>query len=151
MPPDRRQRLDALGFVWDPLAAQWDEGVHFLEIYRQREGHYLVPTSHREQGYRLGQWVGVQRTAQDTLSPERRARLDALGFVWDPLAAQWDKGVHFLEFFREREGHCRVPDNHREEAFRLGGWVREQRTAQDTLSPERRARLDALGFVWKVR
>jgi hypothetical protein len=63
MPPDRRQRLGALRFVWDPHGAPWEEGFRFLEIFRQREGHCRVPQSHREQGYRLGTWIGVQRQA----------------------------------------------------------------------------------------
>jgi len=148
--PERRQRLDALGFVWDVLTTQWEEGFRSLEIFRQREGHCRVPTSHREQGYRLGSWVGVQRQNKDTMLPERRQRLDALGFVWDVLTAKWEEGCHFLEIFRQREGHCRVPGDHREQNFRLGQWVGDQRAAQDKLSPDRRQRLDALGFVWDV-
>jgi hypothetical protein len=150
MSPDRRQRLDALGFVWNVLTAQWEEGFRFLAIFRQREGHCRVPKSHGEQGYRLGSWVSVQRGAQDTMLPERRQRLDALGFVWEALTAQWEEGFRFLAIYRQREGHCRVPQSHREQGYRLGSWVSHQRTAQDTMLPERRQRLDALGFVWKV-
>ena len=69
----------------------------------------------------------------------------------DALAAQWEEGVRFLELFRQREGHCRVPQKHREQGYRLGTWVHNQRVDKETMLPERRARLDALGFVWKVR
>ena len=150
MSPERRQWLDALNFVWDPFAAQWEEGFRFLEIFRQRDGHCLVPINHREQGYRLGQWVSRQRQNKDTLSSERRQRLDALGFVWDTLAAQWEEGVCSLERYRQLEGHCRVPGIYRDPAlgFRLEGWVSHQRQDKDIMSPERRQRLDALGFVW---
>ncbi len=151
MSPERRQRLDTLGFVWDVLTPQWEERFRFLEIFHQREGHYRVPERHREQGYRLGQWVGVQRTYKDALTPERRQRLDTLGFVWDVQTERWEKGIRFLEMFRQREGHCRVPTNHREQGYRLGLWVSNQRRNKHALTPERRQRLDALGFVWKVR
>ncbi len=92
---ERRQRLDALGFVWDPLTAQWEEGVGFLERYRQDKGDCLVPATYCDpaSGFRLGPWVSDQRKAKDTMSPERRERLDVLGFVWDPLAAQWEQGL----------------------------------------------------------
>jgi len=150
MPPERRQRLDALGFVWDTRIVQWEEGFHFLDIFRQREGHCRVPQRHLEQGYRLGQWVAVQRTTRDVLSPDRRARLDALGFVWDARTAQWEEGFRFLELFRQREGHCRVPTSYREQGFRLGQWVGGQRQNIDTMLPEYRQRLDALDFVWDV-
>jgi hypothetical protein len=43
----------------------------------------MVPALYKSSdGYPLGQWVTVQRTKQETLSSERKARLDALGFVW---------------------------------------------------------------------
>jgi hypothetical protein len=153
MSPEGRQRLDALGFVWDPFAAQWEEGFGYLERYRQERGDCLVPRSYFDpaSGYRLGVWVGKQRSTRDAMSPERRLRLDALGFVWDPFAAQWEEGFHFLEIFRQREGHCRVPQSHREQGYRLGSWVSNQRQDKDIMPPERRQRLDALGFVWKVR
>ena len=151
MPPERRQRLDALGFVWDPFAADWEEGFSYLQRFHQREGHCRVPATHREKGYRLGQWVSVQRKSNETMLPERRQRLDDLGFVWDPLEAQWEEGFRSLVKFHQREGHCRVPQRHREEGYRLGQWVSVQRGSKDTMLPERRQRLDALGFVWKVR
>ena len=151
MSPERCQRLEVLDFVWDPLAASWEEGFHFLEIFRQREGHCRVPDNHQEQGFRLGGWVGTQRQNKETMSPERCQRLEALDFVWDPLAASWEEGFRYLEIFRQREGHCRVPQLHCEQGYRLGQWVSNKRQNKDTISPERHQRLEALGFVWKLR
>ena len=148
MSPERRQRLDALGFVWGQFTAQWEKGIRILEIFHQREGHCRVPQNHHEQDFRLGQWVAVQRKKKDTMSPERCQRLDAIGFVWDALTNKWDEGFRFLEIFHQREGHCRVPTNHREQGCRLGQWVRVQRENKETMSPERRQQLDALGFAW---
>jgi Fe2+ transport system protein FeoA/DNA-binding TFAR19-related protein (PDSD5 family) len=152
MSPDRRQRLEALDFVWDPLTDSWEEGFRLLQLFHQREGHCRVPQRYRDSasGLQLGQWASNQRQAQETVTPERRQRLDTLGFVWDVLAAQWEEGFRLLQFFHQREGHCRIPRNHREQGFRLGNWVSHQRKDKDTMSPECRQRLDALGFVWKV-
>ena len=112
-----------------------------------------MPSVHREQDFGLDQWVAMQRQAQETMPPERRERLDALGFVWDVLAAQWEEGLRSLERFRQEKGDCLVPKSYRDptSGFRLGSWVSEQRKAQDMMLPERRQRLDALGFVWKAR
>jgi hypothetical protein len=87
------------------------------------------------------------------MSQEQRQRLEALKFVWDPLAADWEEGFSYLQRFHQRGGHCRVLWNYCDSAtgFQLGQWVNVQRRAQATLSSERRQRLDALGFVWKVR
>jgi hypothetical protein len=50
----------------------------------EAEGHARVPQSHRTaDGYRLGQWVGVQRRKKDSMSAERRQRLDEVKFAWD--------------------------------------------------------------------
>ena len=152
--PERRARLDALDFVWDVLDAQWEEGVGSFERYRQAHGDGLVPKRYRNpaSGYRLGLWADAQRARKDILSPERRARLDALGFVWDVLGAWWEEGVSSFERYRQAHGDGLVPARYRDPAsgYRLGKWVSHRRNSKDTLSPERRAQLDALGFVWKV-
>jgi len=147
----RRQQLDELGFVWDPFETDWAEGLRYLTIYKKREGHCRVPAAHKENGFRLGQWVSRQRQSKDaeTLSEARRQQLDELGFVWNALDAAWEEGFSYLKMYKEREGHCRVPAAHKENGFRLGQWVNTQRKNRETMSDNRRQRLDDLGFVWK--
>ena len=41
--PDQIKRLDNLGFSWDPIAEQWEEGFAALQKFQQREGHCRVP------------------------------------------------------------------------------------------------------------
>ena len=156
--PERRQQLDALGFVWSRRSTQWDEGFRALQSFHQREGHCRVPVGHREQGYLLGAWVNVQRRARKMLSPERRQRLETLGFLMARPRAKkhfnqhlWDEMFRALQTFHQREGHCRVPRQHREQGYPLGAWVKTQRYAKEMLLPERRERLDALGFVWSLQ
>jgi hypothetical protein len=58
-----------------------------LDVFVRREHHARVPTSQLEEGYRLGQWVAVQRTtyAKGKLSEARVRRLEALeGWTWRP-------------------------------------------------------------------
>jgi hypothetical protein len=148
---ERRSRLDALGFVWDPLTERWEEGFSYLEAFKAREGHCRVPKHALEGGFTLGSWAPVQRKRQQYLSEDRRSRLDALGFVWDPHTEQWEEGFSHLEAFKAREGHCRVPGRALEGGYRLGQWIRNQRSTSDTVSEDRRSRLDALGFVWVAR
>ena len=143
---ERRQRLDELGFIWNPFATDWEKGFLHLKAYKQRKGDCLVPHAYKENGYRLGQWVNVQRMNQSP-SEERRQRLDELGFVWDVLATAWEKGFLHLQAYKEREGHCRVPTAYKDKHFPLGQWVNVQRANKD-LSAERRRRLIDLGFVW---
>ncbi|MDG1336144.1 MAG: helicase associated domain-containing protein, partial [Tateyamaria sp.] len=146
--PERRQRLDDLGFVWDVLTEQWEEGFSKLLQFKEVHGHFRVPKRLKLDGFNLGNWVGDQRKAQDSMSAERIQRLDDIGFVWDVLTEQWEEGFSTLLQFKAVEGHCRVPKRRELNGFNLGQWVGKQRTSKDSLSPERRQRLDDIGFVW---
>jgi hypothetical protein len=41
----RNAKLDEVGFIWDALAALWEEGFARLSAYKKREGHCRVPYS----------------------------------------------------------------------------------------------------------
>jgi hypothetical protein len=85
--PERRGRLEALpGWTWDPYADDWEEGFAHLNSFVEREGHARVPAHYHEDGYRLGQWVTVQRSAfrNERLDETRRRRLESLyGWTWN--------------------------------------------------------------------
>jgi superfamily II DNA or RNA helicase len=163
--PEREERLAGLsGWAWDALDAKWEEGFRHLKKYVEREAHARVPGSHKEDGYRLGQWVGVQRGiyAEGKLEPDRAARLAALpGWTWDSSRSKWDEGFGLLLSFVEREGHARVPVDHFENGFPLGQWTRHYRSAflatrrsgrSGRLTPDRQRQLEALpGWVWDLR
>ena len=148
---ERRERLKALGFVWDVLEANWENGFRYLESYKDREGHCRVPRQHTESGFNLGNWVVEQRLQRNKMPLERRDRLDRLDFVWDPRETAWENGFEHLTRYSRREGHCRVPKTFKENGFDLGSWVSVQRANNGNISAERKSRLDGLGFVWKTR
>ena len=154
--PQRRSRLAALeGWVWDANEADWEEGFAHLQQFVAREGdaRVLVPYTTPD-GYRLGSWVGRQRTFKEQLSSARRSRLAALeGWVWDANEADWEEGFAHLQQFVAREGDARVlapyttPDG-----YRLGSWVVRQRSNREQLSSARRTRLaDLEGWVWDAK
>ena len=149
----RRRRLEQLpGWSWDPFSARWEDGFARLKEFSERKRHCRVPQKHKtEDGYRLGQWVGVQRANRDEMEPERRRRLEELpGWSWDPITDQWEDGFSRLSEFSQRERHCRVPADYKtEDDFRLGGWVGGQRANRDEMDPQRRRRLEELpGWSW---
>jgi len=152
--PKRISRLEGLpGWVWDTNEAGWEEGFATLEKYVRREGHAHVPSSYREDGYRLGQWVVSCRGRKEGLSSEQIFRLESLpGWTWNTKETAWEEGFAALEKYVGREGHARVPSSYREDAYRLGQWVSVQRSRKEGLSPERISKLDSLsGWVWKIR
>ncbi len=144
----RKQRLNDLGFIWEVSTEQWEEGYAALFAYKERHGHCRMPRGRILNGFNLGSWVSNQRTLQDQLSPERKQRLDSLGFVWNELTARWEDAFSALSAYKEEHGHCRVPSGHKFNSFGLGSWVSKQRLRQEELSAKRKQRLDDLGFVW---
>jgi hypothetical protein len=100
---------------------------------------------------KLGTWVANQRHNKKAMSVERRRRLDAVGFVWDPYGVEWEKNFALLKGFQSREGHCRVRRGHQEGGFKLGTWVVNQRIRKNALFAERKQRLNAIGFIWRLK
>jgi hypothetical protein len=129
----------------------WNRGVAALLAFREREGHCDVPRHHKENGYRLGQWVAVQRYTQNDLVSRRKAQLEEIGFVWSARDQWWEEAFAALKAFKAREGHCYVPAAHVEGALHLGYWVTVQRRNRHKMARERRQRLDKIGFAWNGR
>jgi superfamily II DNA or RNA helicase len=150
--PERIATLNALGMVWDPLEEDFQRNLDALRRYVAREGHARVPHKHEDEGIRLGGWLGKRRVDyhRGKLTPERIAALDALGMVWDPFEEDFRRNLAALRIYVAREGHARVPGDHREGELRLGQWINVQRSTREKgiLTPERIATLDALGMVW---
>ncbi|MFI8370933.1 helicase associated domain-containing protein [Streptomyces sp. NPDC085466] len=70
----------------------------------------------------------------------------------DTERQDWARGWSKLKGFVEREGHARVPYEHKEGAFPLGQWVAEQRRAYGAgqMNGRRAARLEKLGMAWSA-
>ena len=148
---ERKTQFDALGFIWDPRDAAWEAMLSELKRYRDEHGHCNVPRGWKENP-QLATWTVAQRTLQNEgdLSTERKTRLNALGFVWDPQDATWEVMFGELERYRDQHGHCNVSQGW-DENRRLGAWVSHQRVRKkrEIISTKQEARLDAIGFVWE--
>jgi len=145
---DRIAKLEGLGFVWDPQGAAWDEMFGRLQAFKAREGHVDVPQKYPADPT-LGNWCNMQRASKNkgALSADRIAKLEGVGFEWDPLGAAWDERFGQLQAFKAREGHANVPQKYPADPP-LGKWCSHQRQLKkrDQLSAERIQRLEALGF-----
>ena len=115
-------------------------------------GHCRIPRSHvTVDGYQLGQWVNNQRAERETMTLDRRTRIEALpGWTWDPFESQWEEGFTRLEAYLSDTGDCRVPTDHLAgDGYRLGAWVHHQRTKRTTMPADRKSRIEALpGWAW---
>ncbi len=124
--------------------AQWSVRYKQLVQYRAVNGNCCVP---KAQGP-LGRWVARQRELRkkNAIQPDREAKLNELGFVWNTNDNAWDQHYERLKEYREINKHVCVPIA----AGELGVWVAKQRQLKrkGKLAPSREERLNELGFVW---
>jgi superfamily II DNA or RNA helicase len=140
----------------DMTSASWEFWFGLMEQFVEQNGHADVPAAYKEDGYKLGSWVGEQRSlyAGGKLDADRERRLKQLpGWTWDSRAAAWEEGCRRLLEYVEREAHANVPSAHKDEdGYPLGSWLNTQRTlhAKGALDPERERRLEEVGWIPEV-
>jgi hypothetical protein len=81
---------------------RWESGFAALAKFRAREGHCCPWRNHVERGFKLGQWVSVQRYRKHLVPVERKRRLDGIGFVWDWRDYLWEQNFAALLKFKRR-------------------------------------------------
>lgn len=153
--------LDDLGFTWQHRErGSWEERLAEVAAFKAKNGHCDIPTIYPENP-KLGRFVNAMRTDRNkgALSAERIAKLDEVGFVWasgrativdgEGISADWQARFEELLRFKATHGHCDVPGKW-DENPKLGNWVNFQRYCQKsgTLHPERKQRLEEVGFNW---
>jgi superfamily II DNA or RNA helicase len=145
---ERKAQMESLnGWSWEPFLEMWEEGYRYLKEFAEHEGHTKVSQDYKTvDGFKLGTWVGQQRTSKEMISSERKVRLEAMpGWIWDTVSGLWDEGFGHLKAFLDKEGHCLVPARYKNvEGYPIGNWVGTQRAKRDSLAPDRIERLEAL-------
>lgn len=154
----RAAQLDDAGMIWDLQVHKTEVMVRCLSQYKEREGDFEVPRAHKEDGKALGEWLCRQRRdkANGSLDPQLSDRLEkTLGVVLQNRDKQrWESMFGLLVEFKNREGHCRVPQKHQEgsDAKNLGQWLDYQRyrKKKGKLDAAYQARLEEIGVKWKI-
>ena len=87
---DKVRRLNAIGFVWDPIPKRkkeqdviWSERWDQLIAFHRKRGHWCVPTDQKKY-HSLRIWMDNQRIKyhRGRLSADRIRRLEKAGFSW---------------------------------------------------------------------
>jgi hypothetical protein len=101
---DRISRLESVGFVWDAFDQRWEGMFAKLENYCQARGAYLVVPQRYKEDLSLGIWVASMCNRRDKLDSDRIARLESIGFIWNPLDQQWKEMFATLKEFCRQHG-----------------------------------------------
>eukprot|EP00978_Attheya_sp_CCMP212_P006998 scaffold16358_cov54-Attheya_sp.AAC.4 len=168
-------KLDALEFIWDTsLELNWCLLYRQLQEFYKENGHSNPKLAKKKGalGDEMPRWIINTRVRNKsemekaeniklvTITPLKKKLLGLVEFSWHvPYSAHisWEKRYDMLLEFRAKEGNCLVPQLHPT----LGEWVKKQRAAYDRtmrggkserqLTPDMIAKLEAIGFVWRLR
>jgi len=150
---DQIDRLENLGFVWNPYKSKLEEKLDDLKKYKEEYGDCNVPANWPE-NKELAQWVRYQRSyyKRNGLDKNLIKRLETLGFIWDPLQSLWGKHFKELKKYKERFGDCDVPANWPENK-ELAQWVRYQRSyyKRNSLDKDLFEKLEDIGFTFEQK
>lgn len=169
---ERRRALEAIDPEWNPAGWPVDWQRHYAatrHLLGEEQGRpaELLPGV-TVNGCDVGTWTTRQTdpAVWDTLLPEQRERLEALGLTRRTDAAPaattaagrsgkgsaFERGMTALTQYAAREGRVAVPRAHVEETphgpVRLGTWISNTRSRRAKLTGEQREQLAALGVEW---
>lgn len=77
---ERMDRLERIGFVWNPRDAAWEAMYTSLADFKSKHGHCNVPQKW-EANRSLGVWVNTQRNRRNRLKKDRVDRLTRIGLL----------------------------------------------------------------------
>jgi superfamily II DNA or RNA helicase len=131
----------------------WEVMFDALVEFKRQFGHCYVPIDGKG-NRQLGEWANTQRalTKKGQMTESRYARLEEIGFSWDPKGEAWRQVFETLCEYKDKYGHCNVTSRDKENPS-LGEWIKTQRGLKKRgLLLEDRARLlDEVGVVWDVK
>ncbi|CAL9673754.1 Helicase associated domain protein [Streptomyces sp. enrichment culture] len=167
---ERREQLEEIDASWCPSwPVTWQRAFHLVRMHL--DAGQALPTEAGDvvrQGEDLGRWVQSVRYGWDELTTVQQWMCEqVLGIEPAPeeekpqrprtQADKWNAHLTAARQFFEREGHLKVPRKHvetvlsedgREDQYRLGAWVNNQRSRAASLSPERVDQLSKVGMRW---
>jgi len=82
---DRIQRLNSIGFAWDPREVSWNGSFYQLCAFKTQHGHCNA-SQHGPRYKSLSRWVSRQRMLykRNALNSNYIQKINSIGFVWDP-------------------------------------------------------------------
>ncbi len=154
--PWRAELLNAVGMVWSVGDAAFWKNLSAARAYHAAHGSLACPRNTVWDGVAVGQWLSnLRRTgglgADPVRADERRRALEAIDPEWNPAGWSVDWQRHYAAtrvLLAEEQGPADVLPGVTVNGCDVGTWTIRQTdpAVWDTLSPEQRARLEALGL-----
>ena len=149
---DRLTKLESIGFDWEPYGEAWARGFEALKRFRvANAGKWPRVIDVAPDGFKLGSWCHKQRKLNKwgILPKDRKRKLDAIGFEWEPEEALWRRGFEAFKSFRKLHPDGWPSHNYlTSEGLRLGSWCNNKRTniKRGVLGKDHLTQLKKIGF-----
>ncbi len=166
---EKKEKLKQIGFVRNTYDYEWDRQYELARAYYEHHGDLMIPRAFKtNDGYtydekgtvNLGSWLGTQRKGYDSLSDEKKKKLEQIGFVRNTLDYEWDRKYELAQAYYEHHGDLMIPNRFKTNdgytydekgTVNLGIWLVTQRQNYDSLSEEKKKKLEQIGMIWQVR
>lgn len=126
---EREQFLRNIGFSFNTYDDAWEDKLKLLMKYKAEFGSTNIEKRASYKGEALGRWCIKQRddNRNGKLTEERRQKLLALGFDFDPLETEWNRRFEQYKRYIEQTGQYYISRRTDFEGEHLGAWVETQR------------------------
>ena len=154
--PLQIQKLEQLGFAWNPFEEQWNKMYQLAVEYFNNYYDVLIPADfYTEKGEALGPWLANQREKyrMGLLIPRHIHLLERLNVIWNPLKNKQEAFLQAAKEFKNKNGHLRIHFKYiTQNGKKLGRWISDQRSKyrEGTLSGELAQSFETLGIQWNV-
>jgi len=154
---ERIEKLSKIGFRWsESHSCAWEKHYSLLEKRHAAGEEVNLPAETIIDTLKIGAWSKNQRNAHRAgkLSEERIARLQTIGFVFEPVKSEWERNFGILKQLHLSGNDVNLPTDAVVEGINIGTWINRQRYkcyAKGKLSPERTALLESIGIKWSLR
>ena len=162
---ERIASLDALGFEWTPERDRksFVQRIDDLQAYKEKHGHVNVKQSEDRSLYDFCSQMRRARSnpekSNTVINDDRIASLDALGFDWlverRVETKSFEQRMDDLRAYKEKHEHVNVKEREDKSLYKFCSNMRHARKHPEksdrTLTDDRIASLDALGFDWNIQ
>jgi superfamily II DNA or RNA helicase len=136
----RKEKLDAIEFVFDVREAVWLEQYQRLKSFFERHRHVDVPSSFDKS---LPPWMRIQRTKyrKGRLEDSKIKMLNEVGISWDPQQDAWLEMFTKIQKMHETGEPLTVVETR---------WIRKQRAKYRSgkLEDDKIKQLESMGVSW---
>ncbi|MFD6532117.1 helicase associated domain-containing protein [Streptomyces sp. NPDC060184] len=152
MLPERAEDLEAVGVVWDPADAAWEENLGAARAYYAAYGTLAAPVTAMVMDRPVGQWLANARKKNGLGKDQARARrraaaLAAIDPDWNPdWPVDWQRHYAALAGLVAPESVLGdVEPGAMVNGLDVGRWLAAQQNGWEQLSAGQRERLARLG------